>query len=146
GLSCDSITSPLSYLSAPDNTYHHIALVLDAAGGKCDFYSDGQVVGTDSDVSGTTVFATGEGLNDLYIGGLESSQYLNADIDEMRVYTRALSKTEIQSDMNTPVDDVLTRDTTPPVISAVSSSDMTHNGVTISWKTDKPADSRIEYG
>lgn len=37
-------------------------------------------------------------------------------------------------------------DTTPPVISAVSVSDVTSDGATISWTTDEPSTSQVEYG
>ena len=37
-------------------------------------------------------------------------------------------------------------DTTPPVISAVSVSDVTSDGATISWATDEPGTSQVEYG
>ena len=36
-------------------------------------------------------------------------------------------------------------DTTPPVISAVSVSDVTSDGATISWTTDEPGTSQVEY-
>jgi hypothetical protein len=37
-------------------------------------------------------------------------------------------------------------DTTPPVISAVASSGLTATGATITWTTDEPGDSQVEYG
>ena len=39
-----------------------------------------------------------------------------------------------------------TRDTTPPVITAVAAGAVNLNGGTISWVTDEPSDSQIEYG
>ena len=147
GLGCGGQTPALSYLTTVDNAYHHIALVLNTDAGRCDFYSDGQVVGTDDYVSGTTSFVTGAGFNDLYIGGLDSeSQYINADIDEVRIYTRALTQAEIQSDMTTPVDVTPPPDTFPPVISGVSSTGITASGATVTWTTNEPSDSRMEYG
>src|SRR5215510_9162868 len=147
GFGCGGQTSALSYLTAVDNTYHHIALVMNATAGRCDFYSDGLVVGTDDFVSGTTSFLTGTAANNLYIGGLNGgSQYINADIDEVRVHTQALTQAEIQSSMSSPVDGGPPPDTTPPVISAVNSTGVTSNGATINWTTNEPADSRVEYG
>ena len=146
GLGCGGQTSALSYLTTVDGAYHHIALVLNATAGRCDFYSDGLAVGSDIYVSGTTSFATGAGLNDLYIGGLNGGgQYINADIDEVRLYTGALTQAEIQSDMNTPVGGA-PPDTTPPVISAVSSTGITTTAAAITWATDELSDSRVEYG
>ena len=34
----------------------------------------------------------------------------------------------------------------PPVISGVSASDVTASGVTITWNTDEPSDTQVEYG
>lgn len=39
-----------------------------------------------------------------------------------------------------------TPDTTPPVISGVKATDITHNSATIVWTTDEAADSKVEYG
>jgi hypothetical protein len=144
-LSCGGATSAIPYLSTVDNTYHHIAVSMDASAGQCKFYSDGLVVATDQFVSGTTVFATGTGLNNLYIGGLEGGHYLNADVDELRVYTSALTQTEIQTDMNTPIGGG-SGDTTPPVITNVSAGNITTAGATITWTTDENSDSQVEYG
>lgn len=146
-LKCAGATPAISYLTTADNTYHHIALVMDAARGNCNFYSDGQVVATDPYVSGTTVFSTGAGKNDLFIGGLDGGrQYLNSDIDEVRLHTRALSPSELQSEMNTPIDGAPPPDTTPPVISAVTAGSIGTTAATITWTTNEPADSQVEYG
>jgi glucose/arabinose dehydrogenase/PKD repeat protein len=102
--SCSGTSSSLGYLSSADDTYHHIAMVLDAANGRCYLYSDGIAVGTDEYVSGTTSFSAEPGNNNLYIGGLENGQYLDAYIDEVRIYTRALTQAEIQTVMSTPLD------------------------------------------
>lgn len=40
----------------------------------------------------------------------------------------------------------LANDTTPPVISGVASSNVTASKATISWTTDEPADSQVEFG
>jgi hypothetical protein len=37
-------------------------------------------------------------------------------------------------------------DTTPPVISGVSASAITTNGATITWTTNEPSDSQVDYG
>jgi Concanavalin A-like lectin/glucanases superfamily len=110
---CGGETSALGYLSTVDNTYHHIALVMNAASSRCDFYSDGQVVGTDTYVDGATSFRTGAGFSDLFIGGLNGTHYFSADIDEVHLYTWALTQAEIQSDMKAPIVSALLGDTKP---------------------------------
>ncbi len=140
GWSCAGSSAGLAYLSAEDNTYHHIAVAMNASAGRCDFYSDGQIAGTDEYVSGTTVFATGAGLNNLHIGGLDGGQYLNADIDEVRVYTTALTQAEIQTDMSTPIGG------TPPVISGVAAGSITTTRARITWATNEISNSQVDYG
>jgi RHS repeat-associated protein len=119
---------------------------MDASAGQCHFYSDGQIADTDEFVSGTTVFSTGAGLNNLYIGGLDGGQYLNADIDEVRIYTAARTQAEIQADMNTPIGGAPPGDTTPPVISGVSAGSIGATSATINWTTNENSDSQVEYG
>jgi hypothetical protein len=40
----------------------------------------------------------------------------------------------------------LTADTTPPAISGVAASSITSSGATVSWTTNEPADSQVDYG
>ena len=145
GLSCGGLTTALPYLTTVDNTYHHIAVSMNASAGQCHFYADGQIVHTDEFVSGTTVFDTGAGLNNLYIGGLDGSHYLNADIDEVRIYKTALTQAEIQTDKNTPIGGG-TGDTTPPVISGVAAGSIGATSATITWTTNENSNSQVEYG
>jgi hypothetical protein len=41
------------------------------------------------------------------IGGNTLGEYFRGIIDEVRIYSRALSPTEIQDDMNTPIEEHL---------------------------------------
>jgi hypothetical protein len=70
-------------------------------------------------------------------------EYFSGLIDEVRVYNRALSAAEIQTDMNAPV---AVADTTPPVISGVSASAGGVSTATVQWLTDEPATSLVRYG
>src|SRR5262245_51723158 len=143
---CGGSTTALPYLTTADNTYHHIAVSMDASAGQCHFYSERQIAGSDEYVSGTTVFATGAGLNNLYIGGLDGTHYINADIDEVRIYTTGLTQAEIQTDMNTPIGGAPSGDTTPPVISGVTAGSIGATTATITWTTNENSDSQVEYG
>ena len=100
-MACTAGSGPLPYLQQPDGQFHHLAGVLDAPEGECKLYVDGVLVGTDIYVDGTTSF----GGADLIIGGYDGSNYLGCEIDDVRIYTRALDQTEIQGDMGTPVCD-----------------------------------------
>jgi endonuclease/exonuclease/phosphatase family metal-dependent hydrolase len=93
GWSCDGTSSTLGYLTTLDNTFHHVAVVLDAAASRCDLYSDGALVATDQYVDGTTSFGT-QGLN---IGGFADANRLQSVVDDVRLYNAALTQGEVQA-------------------------------------------------
>jgi Ca2+-binding RTX toxin-like protein len=82
----------------PLNTWTHIASTYDGANFR--FYVNGVLVGT-TPGSGSINVANGV----LRIGGNNSSlnEFFRGLIDEVRVYNRALSATEIATDMSRPV-------------------------------------------
>jgi hypothetical protein len=96
---CGAESGSLSYLLDPDGQFHHVAGVLDAAAGECSLYLDGALVATDTYVDGAANFGGG----DLILGGFDGSNYLGCEIDDVRIYTRALSADEIALDMATPI-------------------------------------------
>ena len=80
----------------------------------------------------------------LRIGGNQVwGEYFAGLIDDVRVYNRALSAAQIQTDMNTPVS---VADTGPPVISSVSTSVGGSSTATVQWATDEPSTSVVRYG
>jgi len=97
------------------NTWNHIATTYDGTSLK--IYKNGILVGTRNQTG--NMYVSG---NPLRIGGnLIWGEYFRGQIDDVRVYNRALTQTEIQSDMNTPVNS--TPDTTPPTISLTNPLD-----------------------
>jgi hypothetical protein len=81
----------------PLNTWSHIALTYDKANLR--LYVNGTQVAS---AAATANIATS--ANPLQIGGDNIyGQFFNGRIDEVRVYSRALSASEIQTDMNAPV-------------------------------------------
>ena len=79
------------------NTWTHVAGTYD--GTTLRLYVNGVQVGSQAKTGSMPVSA-----NPLQIGGDSIyGQYFPGSIDEVRVYNRALSATEIQSDMNTPI-------------------------------------------
>jgi hypothetical protein len=81
----------------PLNTWTHLAMTYD--GSNMRLYVNGALV--------TTTAATGNIIttaNPLRIGGNNSwGEYFAGQIDDVRVYNRALTQAEITTDMNTPV-------------------------------------------
>jgi chitodextrinase len=90
------------------NTWTHLAGTYD--GTTLRMYVNGVQVSSRA-LSGNVVSSTGP----LRIGGNSVwGEYFAGVIDDVRVYNRALSSAEIQSDMNTPVGGTPAPDTTPP--------------------------------
>jgi len=81
----------------PINAWTHIATTYDGA--TLRFYVNGAQVSSAGVSGGITTSA-----NPLQIGGdAIYGQYFRGVIDEVRIYSRALSPLEIQTDMNTPI-------------------------------------------
>ncbi len=92
----------------PLNTWSHLAGTYD--GTTLRFYLNGNQVATGT-VSATIPTSTGP----LSIGGDSGgSQYWTGMIDEVRIYNRALSATEVQTDMASPVIGAAGSRPTPP--------------------------------
>src|SRR5439155_7110598 len=83
------------------NTLTHIAVVRNGA--NITFYING-TPDISLNVMDTNPFRSG--INSLRIGGQGRggvNRYIDGNIDEVRIYNRALTQAEIQSDMSTPV-------------------------------------------
>jgi fibronectin type 3 domain-containing protein len=97
-----TLGSFVSYVSAPAanpvNAWTHVALTYDGA--TLRLYVNGAQVATRA--AGGTVQS---GSNPLWIGGNQPyGEFFQGLIDEVRVYNRALSPTEVQTDMNASLD------------------------------------------
>jgi hydrogenase maturation factor HypE len=83
--------------SLPLNAWSHLAVTFDNA--TLRIFVNGVQVGTRA-VAGPLLTSTGT----LRIGGNSIwGEYFAGVIDEVRIYNRALTTTEIQADMNTPL-------------------------------------------
>jgi chitodextrinase len=83
------------------DTWYHVAGVYDAAAQTLDIYVNGVL---DNGVLLGTVPSSQVSPNvNVNIGRRSGGFYFNGIIDEVRIYNRALTPGEIQSDMNTPI-------------------------------------------
>ncbi|HXG19026.1 MAG TPA: LamG-like jellyroll fold domain-containing protein [Methylomirabilota bacterium] len=118
----------------PLNTWSHLAGTYD--GVTLRLYVNGTQVASQG-VSGNLVTSSGA----VRIGGNSVwGEYFQGLIDEVRIYNRALTGSEIQGDMNTPIGEA--RDTTPPVLSNGQPSGTLAAGTTqttLSLTTDENA-------
>ncbi len=74
-----------------DGEWHHIAGSFDESTGQLQAFVDGVLVGSRSG-SGDIVYSKG---NDFHIGSMNGTRRFNGDIDELKVYDRALTETEV---------------------------------------------------
>jgi uncharacterized repeat protein (TIGR01451 family) len=84
------------------NTWYHLAGVYNATAGTLSLYVNGVL--DNGTLIGTVPFAQLNQAVNVNIGRRTGGYYFNGIIDELRIYNRALSQAEIQTDMNTPVD------------------------------------------
>jgi glucose/arabinose dehydrogenase len=117
-----------------NNQWVHVAAVYD--GTSMTLYKDGVNVGS-TPKSGTI---TTNSSVPMWIGGSPSGATVrpwDGQIDDVTIYSRALSAAEIAA--------MVSNDTAPPVISNVQAS-VTDGTATITWDTDEPASSVVNYG
>ena len=111
------------------NVWTHMAATYD--GSALRFYVNGKLAGSRPErgaiesTSGPLQFG-GDSVFGRYFGG---------EIDEVRVYDRALSESEIQEDMTTPITAVSPSDTSPPTAPGTLAATATAAGaVALSWE------------
>jgi hypothetical protein len=126
----DGSGCPFNIPGYNDNQWHHVAFVVDALGGR--LYVDG--------VQRAAGGWTGTGgapstTQDVHIG-VGGAEYFQGVLDDVRIYNRALSATEVLG----------LSDTVAPAISTVTVSSITSSSATVSWTTNEAADSQVEYG
>ncbi|MBI5529886.1 MAG: hypothetical protein HY918_00085 [Candidatus Doudnabacteria bacterium] len=120
------------------NSWHNYATVMSAS--STTVYVDGVKVFTGAGLPTTAIGGT------TGIGGWGGTGNLDGTLDEIRVYNRALSATEILDIYNDTGSGQPPVDTTAPVISGVTSSSITTASAAITWNTDEIADGLVEYG
>jgi hypothetical protein len=113
--------------SIPINTWTHLAATYD--GTSFSLFVNGSNVGTS-----TSIGAIRTSTSPLRIGGNAIwGEYFSGRIDEVRIYNRALSQSEIQTDMNTSIV-ILPTDITPPTTpSNLASTAAGSSQIDLSW-------------
>jgi uncharacterized protein (TIGR03437 family) len=109
------------------NTWYHVAGVYDAVSGSLNIYVNGVL--NSGVLTGTIPLSQFNQNVNVNIGRRTGGFYFSGIIDEVRIYNRALSAAEIQTDMNTPIGAATPPpDTTPPAVSISAPA----NGTTVS--------------
>jgi len=112
------------------NTWYHVAGVYNSATGTLDVYVNGVL--SSGTLRGTIPAAQFDQAVNVNIGRRTGGYFFNGLIDEVRIYNRALSQAEIQTDMITPIGGAAPPpDTTPPTVSMTAPA----NGATVTGTT-----------
>jgi len=101
GWGTPSFNEVISTGQIPLNVWTHVAVVRNGA--TLSFYVNG-ALSSSSAVMDTNPFRNG--TNALRVGGQDrggANRYFPGRIDEVRIYNRALTMVELQTDMNTPI-------------------------------------------
>src|SRR3989344_7863713 len=136
-------TTISSNASFPEGAWTHVLGMFD--GTNASIYINGVLDKT------LAVSAPNSTSANFFVGAQNTTRFSGL-IDEVRMYNRALSAQEILDVYNDtgsggfPPPPPPPPDITPPVISGISSSAITQTGATISWTTDEPSDTQIDYG
>jgi glucose/arabinose dehydrogenase len=97
-----SLTQRYSTTARALNTWYHVAGVYNATARTLDIYVNGVL--DDGVLRGTVPASQYNSTQNVNIGRRPSGGfYFQGTIDEVRIYNRALSQSEIQTDMNTPL-------------------------------------------
>jgi len=122
-----------------DGQWHHVAFIVDASGGR--LFVDGALRASQPWTGTPGATTTTQGLSlALYPG--TALPCLPGQLDDVRIYSRALSASDVSSLFNAaPV-----LDTTSPAISLVSATRASGGRVVVRWTTNEPGDSQVEYG
>lgn len=114
-------------------TWYHVAFTRQGTTGI--FYVNGYAKGT----------YTVSSANNTQAVPLQIGAFFNGKIDEVRAYNgRALTVHEILALCGS--NSACAPNTFPPVLTLIQSGNVTSNSATITWTTDEPANSQVNYG
>src|SRR6185295_7336602 len=106
------------------NTWYHVAGVYDASTRTLNVYVNGVL--NNGVLAGTVPATQVNSSVNVNIGRRTGGFYFNGIIDEVRIYNRALTPAEIQTDLNTPINPPA-----PTVASVSPASGSTSGGTTV---------------
>ncbi len=126
----------------PD-TWTHIAVTSDGTNMK--MYINGVLDPSTATSPSGGIYSSGANI---HFGAWQyatngKTAYFKGIMDEVKLYNYAFSASEILANYNA---DNSSSDTTAPVISAISTSDITSSTTSIAWTTNEKSDTQIEYG
>jgi hypothetical protein len=141
GVGNGSLMADGAALSVTDTaSFHHIAMTWD--GTNVRLYYDGTLQQTIAQ----TITPTGN-TSPLYSGQFGGNAYrFNGTIDDIRIYNRALSQSEIQTDMNTPIGGATVTPSPTPSTTATPSATPTPSPTPTTTPTPSPSSAPLPSG
>lgn len=108
----------------PAGTWSHVAATFDGANLR--LYVNGTAVSAAAAPGAITISSGALRLGGNAVWG----EYFSGLLDEVRIYNRALSVGELQTDMNTPI---VSTDSSPPTTPTLTATVQTGNDVLLTW-------------
>ena len=119
----DTVSSPIA-----DTNWHHIAVTFTDATNLLNIYVDGALATT-----ATKALEADDASHVVTVGNLIGNNPFSGLLDEVRLYSRALTLAEIQADMATPITPP-EPDTTPPSdVTGLTATAVSATQITLSW-------------
>ena len=147
--------------SFPTNQLVYVTGVYNSASQTAQLYRDGVAISQQSYNNNISPNNVGSSINNstgnVRIGrrpGSSDPDMWRGIIDEVRISNAARSADWIKTEYNNQINPLafyvvgseLFTDVTAPIISNIATSSVTSSSATVSWTTDEPADSQVEYG
>ena len=82
------------------DTWYHIAVVIDTANNNGTFYLNGEFKGNFTPLDGPYPYGSYFSIGQEFDDGAVASDHIKGSIDEFRIWSKALSQSEIQDNMN----------------------------------------------
>ena len=122
-----------------DGKWHHVAFIVDASGGR--LFVDGALRASQPWIGTPGATGTTQALSLAQYPGT-TAPYLAGSLDDVRIYNRALSASEVSSLFSAAP----ASDTTPPAITQVTAAKVRSTRAVVQWQTNEPGDTQVEYG
>ena len=122
-------------VTTPLNTWKHYVVTFNSVGSIVSIYINGVLVKTDTKTGWSTANST-----TFYLGQLFSSASLQADIDDLKIYNRTLSPTEVA--------ELYTSESTLPVTLTNFNGKLQNGFVNLNWQTSQEINTshfEVEY-
>jgi hypothetical protein len=121
-----------------DGAWHHVAFVVDAAGGR--LFVDGTQRASLAWTGAAGPATTAQGVTFASYPGTAGPP-LAGTLDDVRLYGRSLGTAEIAGLAAGPA-----RDATAPVIAQLAARPLLSGATLVGWTTDEMSDTQLEYG